>query len=286
MGSGSVGTLQAEQQTRMLAVAEKGACLRPVSRRAFHAVHRTRAPEEIIRQIRDLIATGQLTPGNRLPSERDLAQALKVGRSTVREALRSMESLGFVEERAGEGAYLMSPAAPRLPDPLMARLFQTRSIQRMLFEVRSALEPELAALCARRATSEQIARMREALAKQEAGIRRAETGLSADAALHALIADYAGNEILSRIMQSLMDLLRQTREESLRHEGRAAHSLRQHQAIVRAIEGRNPATAARRMREHIRAVECLIFSTREGSAGIPPDTRPGGQQRVPAGAGW
>jgi GntR family transcriptional repressor for pyruvate dehydrogenase complex len=232
-----------------------------------------------------LIATGHLKAGDRLPSERELAQALKVGRSTVREALRSMESLGFVEVRAGEGAYLMSPAAPRLPDPLMAELFRTPSIQRTLFEVRSALEPKLAALCARRATSEQITRMREALAKQEAGIRRAETGLSADVAFHALIAEAVGNEILSRNMQSLMDLLREGREESLWHEGRAALSLRQNQAILRAIEGRNPATAARQMREHIRAVERLFFSTREGSAGIPPDTRPVGEQQATAGAG-
>ena len=251
--------------------------MQTVSEKAFHAVHKTRVSKEIIDQVRELISSGRLKPGDRLPSERELAHTFHVGRSTVREAIRSMESLGLVDVRAGEGTFLAGPTAERTQDPLSASLFQAWGTHFKLFEVRAVLEPALAGLAARRATSAQIEAMRGALADQEREILRGESGKKEDTIFHHLIAEATGNEILHRIADSLMTLLGQTRETSLQRGGRPIRSYKQHQAILEAIEARNSSAAERRMREHIRSIERLIFASHQepavGAGGsVPPVT--------------
>ena len=253
--------------------------MHPVSQKAFHAVRKTRVSKEIIDQVRDLISSGRLKPGDRLPSERELALTFGVGRSTVREAIRSMESLGLIEVRAGEGTFLAGPSARNTQDPLTANLFKAWSTHFKLFEVRAVLEPSLAALAARRATPEQIEAMRSILADQEREILRGETGQKADSAFHHLIAEATGNEILHNVAESLMTLLGETRETSLQHSRRPSSSLKQHRAILAAIESRNSAAAERRMREHIRSIERLIFSSHqkptEAMEGVATSATPG-----------
>lgn len=243
--------------------AAQGRFVQTVSHKAFHAVRKTRVSKEIIDQVRDLISSGRLKPGDRLPSERELAQTFHVGRSTVREAIRSMESLGLIEVRAGEGTFLAGPSPRNTQDPLTANLFKAWSTHFKLFEVRAVLEPSLAALAARRASLGQIEMMRGILTHQEHQILRGETGKKEDSEFHHLIAEATGNEILHRIADSLMTLLGETRETSLQHSGRPSRSLKQHWAILEAIESRNPAAAERRMREHIRSIERLIFSSQQ-----------------------
>lgn len=253
--------------------------MQAVDRKAFRAVRKTRVSEEIIEQVRDLIVSGRLQPGDRLPAERELARTFRVGRSAVREAIRAMESLGIVEARAGEGTFVATLAGSHARDPIIATLFQTWSTQRKLFEVRRVLEPGLAALAARRATAEQVEKLRGVLGEQAVQVQRGETGVKQDTMFHFLIAEATGNEVLLRIVDNLMDLLRKTRETSLQHGDRPARSLKQHRAILSAIEARDPAAAERRMREHIHAIERLVFSSEqqaiEGPATIAPTHVPG-----------
>ena len=231
-----------------------------VSRKAFRAVRKTRVSQDIIEQVRDLVTSGRLKPGDRLPSERELSQALSVSRSSVREAVRAMESLGLIDARAGEGTFVASPSGIHGSDPLIASLHQDWSTQHKLFEVRRVIEPDLASLAARRATAEQIEKMRTILAEQQAQIRQGGTGVRQDTLFHYLLAEATGNEVLVRIMDSLMDLLLKTREESLQHDKRPARSLKQHRAMLRAIEARNPRAAERLMYQHIAEIEELVFS--------------------------
>jgi len=139
-------------------------------------------------------------------------------------------------------------------------LHQDWSTQHKLFEVRRVIEPDLASLAARRATAEQIEKMRTILAEQQAQIRQGGTGVRQDTLFHYLLAEATGNEVLVRIMDSLMDLLLRTREESLQHDKRPARSLKQHRAMLRAIEARNPRAAERLMYQHIAEIEELVFS--------------------------
>jgi len=241
-----------------------------VNRKEFRVVRKTRVSEEITGQVRDLITSGRLKVGDRLPAERDLAKILQVGRSTVREAIRAMESLGILEARPGEGTFLVSNPSEQRPDPITANAFKSWDNQRKLFEVRMVIEPDLAALAARRATFDHIVKMRETLRDQEVLVKQGDSGLKADSLFHFLLAEAAGNDILFRIMDSLMDFLRETREASLHTSGRSARSLKQHKAILRAIEMRDPLAAEKRMREHITEMEQLVFSTR----GVEDESQP------------
>ncbi|HSC71125.1 MAG TPA: FadR/GntR family transcriptional regulator [Candidatus Methylomirabilis sp.] len=234
-----------------------------MSRKAFRAVRKTRVSQDIIEQVRDLVTSGRLKPGDRLPSERELSQVMSVSRSSVREAVRAMESLGLIDARAGEGTFVASLSGSRGNDPLIASLHQDWNAQHKLFEVRRVIEPDLAALAARRATAEQIEKMRTILAEQQAQIREGGTGMKQDTLFHYLLAEATGNEVLMRIMDSLMDLLLKTREESLQHDMRPARSLKQHRAMLRAIEARNPRAAERLMYQHIAEIEELVFSQGE-----------------------
>ena len=246
--------------------------MQPVSRKAFRAVQKIRVSEEIIEQIRDLITSGRMKPGDRLPAERELAQAFSVGRSAVREAIRALESLGIVEARAGEGTFMATPPGSQGRDPITGSLFQTWSTQRNLIEVRRVLEPGLAALAARRATPDQIAKMRAILDDQKGKVQAHESYMKEDTAFHYLVAEASGNAVLLRVADSLMELLQETRDASWKIGTRPAHSLRQHQAILQAIEARNSLVAERRMREHIREIERLVFSPEQQPTEEPAST--------------
>ena len=242
--------------------------MKKIGRKAFRAVRKTRVSQGVIEQVRDLITSGQLRSGDRLPSELELSQALSVSRSAVREAIRAMESLGLIEARAGEGTFVAVPGASRR-NPISARLFQAWSEQHKLFEIRRLIEPGLAALAARRATGEQIAGLAAVLKEQQAEVRRGGTGVKENSEFHVRIVEAAGNEVLVRIMGDLRDLLKKTREATWRQgdpSARSLRSLRHHRRILRAIERRDSALAERRMRDHIREVEELVFAHRDGSA--------------------
>jgi GntR family transcriptional repressor for pyruvate dehydrogenase complex len=237
--------------------------MQSVNGKGFRAIQKTRVSEDIIEQVRDRITSGRLKPGDRLPAERELAQTFSVSRSAVREAIRALESLGIVEARAGEGTFVATPPQGQGRDPITASLFQTWNTQRNLFEVRRVLEPGLAALAARRATPEQIERMRAILDDQKGKVQAGESYMKEDTAFHYLVAEASGNEILLRVADSLMELLRETRDTSWKIGSRPTRSLKQHQAILHAIETRNPLVAERRMRDHIRAIEQMIFSSEQ-----------------------
>jgi len=175
-----------------------------------------------------------------------------------------MESLGLIQARAGEGTFVGIAAASARGDALTNALFQAWDTQHKLFEVRRVIEPDLAALAARRATAEQIGKLRAILERQAAQVRRGETGVKQDAAFHYGIAEATGNDVLVRIVDNLMDLLSKTREASLLDDERRARSLKQHRAILRAIEARDARAAERRMRDHIRGIEQLVSSRGSG----------------------
>lgn len=246
-----------------------------VGQQDFQTVRKTRVSEGIVDQIRDLVTSGRLRPGDRLPAERDLARILGVGRSTVREAIRGLESLGILQTRAGEGTFLAALPSTGT-DILTARLFESWDSQRKLFEVRQVIEPDLAALAARRATAEQIASMQKAVAEQEQLVLQGGNGIQADTTFHYLLAEAAGNEVLLKIMDNLMGLLKETRETSLQGD-RPAQSVKQHRAILSAIEARDADAAQRRMERHIRQMEERVFALR--TASLPEGQAPTGASR-------
>jgi len=221
-------------------------------------VRSTRIYEEIVRQVKQLIGEGRLKSGDRLPPERDLAEKFMVSRTSVREALRALQSRGLIEIRAGEGAFIRDVSVETLIEPLALVILPHREAVGELFEARRLLEPAIAALAARRATREEIQEMERILEDQAKEVAAGRTGMLQDGALHAAIANSAHNRAITRIVNALMDLLTQSREESLHMPGRPARSHQDHRRILAAVQKRDEVAAHRAMLDHLIAVETLV----------------------------
>jgi GntR family transcriptional repressor for pyruvate dehydrogenase complex len=226
----------------------------------------TRIYEEIVRQVKQLITEGKLRSGDRLPPERDLAEKFMVSRTSVREALRALESRGLVDIRAGEGAFIRDVSVEALIEPLALVILPHREAVGELFEARRLLEPAIAALAARRATRDELVEMERILDEQAKEVGQGRTGVSQDTALHAAIAHSAHNRAITRIVGALMDLLTQSREESLLTPGRPTRSHADHRRILDAIRRRDEVAAHRAMLDHLIAVESLVMGAHRDQA--------------------
>jgi GntR family transcriptional regulator, transcriptional repressor for pyruvate dehydrogenase complex len=249
-------------------------------------VKSTRIYAEIVRQIRGLIADGQLKSGDRLPPERDLADRFRVSRTSVREALRALESTGLVEIRAGEGAFVRGISVESLVGPLAMVILTQREAIADLYEARRLLEPPIAALAARRASPDEVQELGRILDEQSREVAGGRTGLAQDAAFHTAIAHSAHNRAITRIVTTLVDLLTQTREESLHTPGRPERSHQDHRRVLAAIQAGDAEQARQAMLDHLEAVEQLVVSGRDGSGDAPdPEpraaSRPAGPARAP-----
>ena len=231
----------------------------------------TRIYQEIARQVKSMIAEGRLKGGDRLPPERDLADKFVVSRTSVREALRALESLGLVEIRPGEGTFVREASIESLVEPLALLMVSQREAIGELFEARRVLEPSLAALAAERATPEEIQEMERILDEQSREVAAGRTGLAQDAQFHAAIGAAAHNRAITRITHAIMDLLTQSREESLNTPGRPTRSHEDHRRILDAVHRRDvgggPPGHARAHRGGRGA------GRRAGYAGSPPARR-------------
>lgn len=242
-------------------------------------VKSTRIYEEIVRQVKQLIAEGKLKSGDQLPPERDLAEKFMVSRTSVREALRALQSRGLLEIRAGEGTFVRDISVETLIEPLALVILPHREAVGELFEARRLLEPAIAALAARRATPEDIAEMARILEEQAKEIAQGRTGLVQDAAFHGAMASSAHNRAISRIDGALMELLTQSREESLHTPGRPTRSHEDHQRILEAIRRRDEVGAHRAVLDHLTAVERLVMGTSGGR--VAGATEPPPRKRRP-----
>jgi GntR family transcriptional regulator, transcriptional repressor for pyruvate dehydrogenase complex len=222
-------------------------------------VKSTRIYEEIVRQIKGMIAEGRLKSGDQLPPERDLAEKFLVSRTSVREALRALESVGLIEIRPGEGTFVREVSVEALVEPLALVLLAQREMIGELFEARRLLEPVIAGLAARRASREEVQEMERILDEQAKEIAAGNTGLAQDAAFHAAIATAAHNRAITRIVHAVMDLLAQSREEAISTPGRPTRSHEDHRRVLDAIRGGDAAAAERAMQDHVVAVEALVL---------------------------
>ncbi len=241
----------------------------------------TRIYEEIVRQIKTLVQEGRLKSGDKLPPERDLAERFKVSRTSVRESLRALESMGLIEIRPGEGTFVREISVESLIAPLALVILTQREAVGELFEARRLLEPAIAGLAARRATKEEISEMERILEAQAKEVTAGRTGLAQDAAFHAAIASSAHNRAITSIVNALMDLLAQSREESLQIPGRPTRSHQDHRRVLQAIQQRDAASAQRGMLDHLVAVEGLLMGRLADESGRPalnPKKKPGGRR--------
>jgi GntR family transcriptional repressor for pyruvate dehydrogenase complex len=224
----------------------------------FEFVRKNKVYEEVARQIERLILK-KLKPGDKLPSERELAELLQVSRSSIRDAIRGLELMGLVEPRQGAGTIVREISADTLVNPFANALKHRQALVSELLDFRKMLEPSLAARAATHASSDEIAEMEEILHRQEVKLLRDETTIAEDAEFHYAIALASGNSVVLKVLDILMDLLRDTRERSLQVDGRPKKSLAGHRRILAAIKRQDGEAAKAAMRRHIEDVEEIVL---------------------------
>jgi GntR family transcriptional regulator, transcriptional repressor for pyruvate dehydrogenase complex len=230
----------------------------PILNSDFESVRRNKVYEDVARQIERLILK-KLKPGDKLPSERELSEVLGVSRSSIRDAIRSLELIGMVEPRQGAGTIVKEVTADAVVNPLANALKLKEDLVGELLDFRRMLEPPLAARAATHATADDIAEMEEILNRQEEKLRRGETTIPEDTSFHYAIALASGNSVVLKVLDIIMDMLRDSRERSLQVEGRPQKSLVGHRRILAAIKRHDAEAAKDAMRRHIEDVEEIVL---------------------------
>lgn len=225
-------------------------------------IRKTRIHEEVFSQIQELIRQGRFKGGDQLPSERELAEIFKVSRTSVREALRALETQGLIVSRTGTGNFVADLPVQALIGPFARLLIDEKKALTDVFEMRKLIEPQIAALAAERATRNDIAQLKQIVAKQAAAVRRGETGVEADAELHFAIGRATRNQALHKLVSGLMELLSRSREESLQTHKRRESSIIRHRRIVAAIERHDRSKARNEMLRHIEEVEESVLASK------------------------
>jgi DNA-binding FadR family transcriptional regulator len=218
--------------------------------------------EQIVDQIGLLVAEGQLKPGDRLPSERELVEQFQVCRAAIREAISALEMMGLIEVRAGEGTYIRQVNIDSVVAPLAWMLFIEKDTDLELYEVRKILEVQAAGLAAERAQADEIREMYEALEVMRRDLEIDCIGEEADQRFHFAIAMATHNKILMRLMNTILDTMRKTlkaNRSKLYGDRKLPERLYQeHFSLYEAIKNHDVLKAQQLMLEHIVGVETLL----------------------------
>ena len=207
---------------------------------------------EVVSQLLTFLVSTSIRPGDKLPSERALSERLGLGRSAVREAVKSLHLLGIVEVHQGDGTYLRGTDSDVLPQILEWGLILGQPRTRDLVEAREYLEVFVARKAALNATPKGVAVLESCIARMadaEAG-RRVQDFVEADVEFHLRIAELAGNSVFTDVLRSIRTLLHVWITRAIENEG-FEDTVNQHTRVVDAIRAGDPDAAEQAMHVHI-----------------------------------
>jgi GntR family transcriptional repressor for pyruvate dehydrogenase complex len=221
-------------------------------------IRKTRLAEEIADRIRVLILDGTFPDGRPLPGERLLAERFGVSRGSVRDALRMLETIGLLETRHGQGTFPRELDVNRLVAPLASVLTYRHDLRDELLDVRRMFEPAVARAAALRVTDDDLADLQRIVDTQRRKLRSGRSAIVEDTAFHAVLARATRNRAVMRIMETLNNLLVESRALTLKQKGRPERSIQGHEAVVAALRRRDPDGAALAMHTHIDQIAELL----------------------------
>ena len=235
--------------------------------------------EETVEQIVQMIRTEQYAPGDRLPGERILSKQLAVGRTSVREAIRQLETLGLLEVRQGLGTFVKDPGKRILQTTLAPHIVTDKRQLDELFETREIIEIAAAARAAQRADAAQIAAIRRSAQMVEMYVARGDSQgiVTADVEFHRQIVVATGNDTLVTLMDSIVDLLHDMRFDSGDIPQLLPEIVTGHRAILAGIEAHDNAAAGRAMREHLETVAKRVMEYWQQEIDLMPDVEAAGR---------
>lgn len=224
--------------------------------------------EEIVEQIKQLIAEGHLKPGDKLPSERDLVESFRVSRASIREALSALEMMGLLEVKTGEGTFIKQIKAESVMTPLAWALSLEKGSVLELLEVRKMIEVQAVGYAAERATEKELRELADTLETMKSNLTHSSiVSEKADLKFHYNISRATHNKITIRLMDTIADhvhhMIRATRAKL--YEGKYTPELlyEEHEKIYEAIKARDAVQAREQMLKHLTSVEEEILKVFE-----------------------
>jgi DNA-binding FadR family transcriptional regulator len=218
-------------------------------------IQRRKLSHDVRERLQSLIETGELRPGDPLPSERELMRLYQVGRPAIREAMQSLERTGLVTIRHGGRARVaepsLGPALEQLSDSIRHTLLYSPANLEHLKEARLTFEIQMARLAAAKRSSGDIRRLRLRVEEQAAMRKDPERFLEADGSFHREIASISGNPIFAAVSDAMFKWLMQFHGYAIRTPGLEQLVLDEHTAIVDVIERGDQDRAAKAMADHL-----------------------------------
>lgn len=220
----------------------------------FSPIKNTKVYEQVIDQIKEMIAEGTLKKGDKLPPERNLVEQLQVSRASIREALRALEVVGLIECRQGGGNYIKTSFEDNLLEPLSIMFTLEGSDKQEIWELRKIMEVEAAGLAAKRASKEQLEELNDLLQSFNA-CEDEDASAEIDKQFHYKIAEYSGNVLIFNILRTVStlieDFIKNIRKVILVEKENRQVLISQHTEIYLSIERHSSADARKAMREHL-----------------------------------
>jgi GntR family transcriptional repressor for pyruvate dehydrogenase complex len=218
--------------------------------------------EEVIDMIIGQIRSGSLTVGQKLPSERVLAEKMRVSRTSLREALRALGSMGYIRSVTGGGNYINSITLEHVLSPLSTMMAQSKELATDIIEVRQHLEVYMAGLAAKNATKQQIAQIYGTILNMQSEVEAGGIGIEGDNQFHLEIARASQNKAFAIIMELLAELLTESRKATLSIPGQPVKSIQDHMTIFKAIQAGDEKRAAKEMADHLKKAYQNIVDTK------------------------
>ena len=227
----------------------------------FTPIENKRVFQHVVEQIQQMIFSGDLNIGDKLPSERDLCVQLSVGRTSVREALRALEVTGLIESRQGEGNFISGSMQDSLLKPMSAMFMLNKGTPRDLLELRKTIEVTAARLAAERVNDRDAKKLIQILDDfSQAGLEANKAELDKD--LHYFIAEMTGNVLIINILaviSNLMEIFVQTsRLKILENPNNQRLLFKNHEDIAEAIIAGDADAAAKAMTAHMQMIEDIV----------------------------
>jgi len=225
----------------------------------YQRIRPKKMSEEIVGQVKTLIKTGRLQPGEQLPPERTFAELLGVGRPTLREALNHLEALGIVEIRKRQGVFVKNIGSSLVSDPLCRVFQEDRGMLPYLYEMRKDIEIAASRLAAQRRAEEDLAAILAPIKNMENDLKTGAFSISDDIDFHMAVARATHNFLRVHIMQHLFDISNEFLERVHTRLGRGYEKLSvvvdHHRHIFEAIRDRDVMGSGVAMENHLAWVE-------------------------------
>lgn len=234
-------------------------------RNLIQPIEKVMVHESVVSQIRQLIAAKRLRPGDKLFSERELAEMLQVSRASVREAIKVLSVLGLVTIRPYEGIFVGGEVSRFFSEPMAQLVIMEESDFLSLFEARETIEIRVAELAAIRAEERDITALRMAIDMMQSASGTQEL-IDADLAFHINLAKASNNLIFCKLIEVIKEMMIRVQEELVKQPGVPARAIEQHRQILESIIRHDAVAAAENMKNHLSGMRAqTLRSDKEAS---------------------